>query len=117
MSSERDILNKMKISTKLFLNSLKHINEIKAEIIQDIKNTNNNYFIEHPHFFQQYDAIFDEASIASLTAIINPFIDNITTEQTKMCVVHEYISDSIDIGIDNSQTIYYCKNCLTSKNN
>lgn len=117
MSSERDILNKMKISTEMFLNSLKHINEIKAEIIQDIKKTDNNYFNEHSHFFEQYDTIFDEASIASLTSIINPFIDNITTEQTKMCAVHEYIKDSIDVGLDNSLTIFYCKHCLTSKKN
>jgi hypothetical protein len=117
MSSERDILNKMKISTEMFLNSLKQINEIKAEIIQDIKKIDNNYFKEHSHFFEQYDAIFDEGSIASLIFIINPFIDNIKTEQTKMCMVHEYIKDSIDVGQDNSLTIFYCKHCLTSKNN
>jgi hypothetical protein len=115
MSLERDILNKMKISTKLFLNSLNHIKEIKAEIRQDIKKIDTNYFTEKPHFFEQYDAIFDEASINALISIINPFIDNITEEQQSMCIFHEYIKDSIDVGLENSQTIFYCKNCYVSK--
>lgn len=116
MASEKEILYKMKITTTMFLNLLKNIKGFKAEIAKDIDlNMDNQYFIENPKIYEQFNSIFDEDSIDNLITIINPFIDEITEEREKICVTHEYIKDVIDIGLDGEQTIHYCKFCRVSK--
>jgi hypothetical protein len=116
MRYEKEILYKMKIATTMFLNLLIQIKEIKAEIAKDIDlNMDNNYFIEHPSINFQFNDIFDDQSIENLIGIMNPFTKKIVEETEKMCSQHEYIRDSIDIGSDESKTIYYCKHCHVSK--
>jgi len=116
MSAEKDILYKMKITTTMFLNMLKQVKKFKDEIAKDIDlKTDNLYFVENPEIYEQFNDIFDDASIENLTSIIYPFIDKITEERDKICEKHEYIKDVIDIGFEDSQTIYYCKFCRVSK--
>jgi nitrate reductase cytochrome c-type subunit len=115
MSFEQEILNKMKITTTMFLNLLIQIKGITAEISKDIDLNDNNYFIENPSINHQFNDIFDNQSIDNLIAIMNPFINEIVEEQEKICSQHEYVKDSIDIGSDESKTIYYCKHCHVSR--
>ena len=47
---EKDILYKMKTTANIFLNTLKQVKKLKAEIDKDvILEMDNNYFIEKEH--------------------------------------------------------------------
>ncbi len=116
--TERDILYKMKMTTTIFLNLLKQIKKTKIEIANDIEYImDNNYFIEKPAINDQFNVIFDDSAIDNLITLITPFSAEILAERDKLCVAHEYIEDSIDKGLEDSQTIYYCKTCHVSRKN
>ena len=116
MTYETEILYKMEKTTSMFLKLLYQIKSMKSEIINDIDlNMDNNYFIERPSIINQFNDIFDDQSIDNLIGIIDPFIKEILEEGEKLCSQHEYVKDSIDIGSDESKTIYYCKHCHVSR--
>ena len=110
---EKDILYKMKTTASIFLNTLKQVKKLKAEIDKDvILEMDNNYFIEKRASYQQFNEIFDESSIDDVINIIEPLITDIVNEREQLCQKHEYVEDRVETGLERDMmTIYYCKFC------
>ena len=114
---EKEVLYKMKISSTIFLNTIKQIKKYKQQIDKAIKlDMDNNYFIEKKTSYTQFNNVFDIQSIDVMINIIEPLINNILEELEQMCQAHEYIDDHIETGISCiMKKIYYCKVCHVSK--
>ena len=114
---EKDILYKMKTTANIFLNTLKQVKKLKAEIDKDvILEMDNNYFIEKRASYQQFNEIFDASSIDDIINILEPLITDIVNEREQLCQKHEYVEDRVETGLDNyMMTIYYCKFCGVSR--
>jgi len=110
---EKDILYKMKTTASIFLNTLKQVKKLKAEIDKDIElEMDNNYFIEKKASYEQFNEIFDVLSIDNVINILEPLITDIVNEREQLCQKHEYVEDRVETGLDNyMMTIYYCKFC------
>jgi hypothetical protein len=114
---EKDILYTMKTTANIFLNTLKQVKKLKAEIDKDvILEMDNNYFIEKRASYQQFNEIFDESSINDVINIIEPLITDIVNEREQLCQKHEYIEDCVETGLECDMiTFYYCKFCGVSR--
>ena len=113
LNPEFEIVSKMKDIVdkyKYFVDSLK----IKYQDVQNkAKNIDNNFFIETPYILEEFtkkmEAIQKSAcEMQALSEEINDELDN-------MCKCHEYIKDTIDIDVEKSAEIVYCKHCHISK--
>uniref|UniRef100_A0A6C0I7Z3 Uncharacterized protein n=1 Tax=viral metagenome TaxID=1070528 RepID=A0A6C0I7Z3_9ZZZZ len=119
MAAEREILYKMKTTASIFLNTLKQVRKLKAEIDKNIElNMDNNYFVEKQTTNKDFNEVFDIKSIDEVINIVEPLIDEIMIEREKICENHEYIEDQVETGIEcNMMTIYYCKFCHVTRMN
>ena len=116
---EKDILYKMKTTANIFLNTLKQVKKLKAEINKDIiLEMDNNYFIENQTSYDQFNEIFDTSSIDDVINILEPLINNIVNEREQICQNHQYIEDRVETGLESDMmTIYCCKFCGVTRKN
>ena len=116
---EKEILYKMKTAAGLFVNILKQVKKLKAEIDKDIHlEMDNNYFVETKTSYKDFNEIFDITSIDEMINIVEPLINNILEERDNVCEKHEYIEDRVETGVEcDMMTIYYCKFCYVTRKN
>lgn len=115
MSAEHKILNKMKIVTNMFINTLNDIKKITTEIEQIAKKEidNDNYYIENHSLYIKFNQTFDTETIEGLLIdVIKPMLNEIEEESIAICENHEYIEDRVETGLEGDMmTIYCCKFC------
>lgn len=115
MSAEHEILNKMKIVTNMFINTLKDIKNITTEIEQIAKKEidNDNYYIENHSLYKKFNETFDTETIEGLLiSVMEPLLKEIKEESIGICEKHEYIEDRVETGLEcDMMTIYCCKFC------
>ena len=118
MSPEKEILNKMRIVTDIFLKTLKTVNEITIEIDQYSKREidNCNCSIENRPVYKIFNETFNITTIENLISLMEPLLTEIENENDNTCEKHEFVEDRIETGLDNDMmTINYCKFCSAFK--
>lgn len=113
-TSEQTIMRKINTLNNLFLNTIEIIIEETKNIKNDISKFDNNYFIEHPEVISKFHSLFCSNSLYQLKEKIQNFEDIVNTNIINACE-HEWVDDYIDIDLDKSMNITYCKKCETSK--
>ena len=114
-NSEQNILDEINTTAEAFLEAVKILKIKKAEIAKKIdEDINSNYFTEKSKVYRWFNEICNALELGNLIIATEHLIDTIEEEKDKMCECHEYIADVIDIGFEDSQTIYYCKFCLVT---
>lgn len=116
-SVEKEILYKMKTTASIFLNTLKQVRKLKADIDKDIHlEMDNNYFVEKQTSYKDFNEVFDIKSIDEVINIVEPLINTILEERENVCEKHEYIEDRVETGVEcYMMTIHYCKFCHVSR--
>ena len=115
VKNEEEILNKIHSVSNELLLLLKKLKGVKKEIETEVKDLDNNYFIEKSDAFDQFNDIFNDHGTNDLISIINKLCEDIQYENDNKCSEHEFIDDLADTGYDNWVSICYCKNCHLSK--
>jgi hypothetical protein len=114
-----DYLLKMKNENDYTIAYLKEINHnhktMKEETILNLINTtlnvNENILQYNKHITEFNDILNEQTEHIKQLMLSN---EKIRTKLISICK-HEWITDSIDIDPDRSQTIEYCKICQVSK--
>ena len=115
MLNEKNILININTTVYKFLLSLYETKLGISEINLDIKELDNNYFLEEKdNIYGKLMHLFDEDSVKELIQGLTEFNNLVTKKIENMCQ-HEWIEDEIDIDLDRSQRICYCKLCEVSK--
>jgi len=115
VKNEEEILNKIhSISNELLL-LLKKLKGVKKELETDVKDLDNNYFIEKSDAFDQFNDIFNDHGTNDLISIIDKLCEDIQDENDNKCSEHEFIWDLADTGYDNWVSFCYCTKCHLSK--
>ena len=117
MATEKEILLSI---DKLIDDLLNNIYNAKSNITyvkRAINVLDNNYFIEDKDdVYSQLVNIFDSIAVSDLTRVMTDYKNIVEHKLNNICQ-HEWIDDNIDIGLDTSQTITYCRLCELSKKN
>ena len=114
-----DYLLKMKNENDYNIAYLKEINnnyvKMKEETILNLidtsLNVNENILQYNKQITEINDILNEQDNHIRLLILLN---EKIRTKLISMCI-HEWITDSIDIDLDRSQTIEYCKICQASR--
>lgn len=119
MSAEHMILNKMKLVTDMFIQTLKDVKKTTLEIQQIAKNEidADNFYIENHPLYKKFNETFDIEEIEGLIIdIMEPLLNEIDEERIGICEKHEYIEDRVETGVEcDMMTIYCCKFCRAVK--
>ena len=91
-----------------FLDSLK---ASRQQLLQDIKNNENDFFDKNPLILTQFNSIFDPTVFKSK---VDHFAEELKDTVDNYCC-HEYIEDIIDVDYDRSKRIVYCQLCELTK--
>lgn len=115
-TTEQNIMYKINELNNLFLNTIEIVIEETKNIENDISNisVDNNYFIDHPEVISKFHSLFSFNSLYQLKEQIQYFEHIVNTNIINTCE-HEWVDDYIDIDLDKSMNITYCKKCETSK--
>lgn len=113
--NEHTILNNIHETTNKLLIMLNEIRESKQKIANDVKNLDNNFFIEKTDIFDKFNDLFDDYTLNGFVEEIDIYCKDIRETMDNICLNHEYIEDYIDINIDKDQKIWYCKKCHVSQ--
>lgn len=111
--SEHDILSSIQQEINHVLDANQGFIEKLISLKHSIKTHNNTFFNDHP-------SVLD--SVEHLIALFTRSCDKTRFEQDSVKEVeeficeHEWIHDSIDINIEYSQDIIYCRKCKISAN-
>ena len=114
-----DYLLKMKNENDYNIAYLKEINnnnvKMKEETILNLidtsLNVNENILQYNKQITEINDILNEQDNHLRQLTLLN---EKIRTKLISICI-HEWITDSIDIDLDRSQTIEYCKICQLSK--
>lgn len=115
-TTEQNIMHKINKLNNLFLNTIETVIEQTKTIENDILDisSDNNFFIEHPEVISTFQSLFSFNSLYQLKEQIHHFGDIVNTNIINTCE-HEWVDDYIDIDLDKSMNITYCKKCETTK--
>ena len=113
--NEEEILNKIHSASNELLLLLNKIKSVKKIVEAEVKDLDNNYFIEKSDAFDKFNDIFNEHGINDLISVIDKFCEDVQEDLESMCLEHEFIWDHADTGYDNWVSFCYCKNCHLSK--
>ena len=115
MVNEKNILVNINTTVNKFLLSLYETKLSISEINLNIRNLDNNYFLEEKdNIYGKLMHLFDEEAVKELIQGLTEF-NNLVTKKIENACHHEWVEDEIDIDLDRSQRICYCKFCEISK--
>lgn len=108
---EVDTLSNMIDLSKQCNKFLDSLQASRRQLLQDIKNNENDFFDKNPHLVSQFNALFDPTIFQSK---VDMFLNELKgTVDTYCC--HEYIEDLIDVEYDQSRRVVYCQLCELTK--
>lgn len=115
MSTEKEILERLNTILTEVTNSIYNAKIDMDNINNSINILENNYFVEDS--MQIYCKIQNTLNSKNLEDFINLLINYKYTIEHKINNIceHEWIEDDIDINLELSQRIVYCKWCQVSK--
>lgn len=113
LNTEVEIATKMRDIVDKYRYFVESMNIKKSDIDKMIKNIDNNFFIESPYILEEFNKKIEEInkSLSQMKTLSNEISDEIDN----MCKCHEYIKDTIDIDVERSAEVTYCKHCNISK--
>ena len=115
MDSEKDILFKMNKTLHEFLSQLCKTQLDIINIQKDVQQLPNNYFTEDKdQIYDQILNIFDEQCVNNLMLEIEKCNTIIEDKLMNNCI-HEWINDDVDIDVEKTHRITYCKLCEVTK--
>ena len=118
ISAEHKILNKMKLVSEIFVNTLITVKIITEEIekLSKIEIDNGNCSIENNEIYKKFNEIFESETISHLIDVVDPVISEIENEIIKTCENHIYEEHRVETGLEGDMmTIYCCKFCNSVK--
>ena len=108
---EVDTLSNMIDLSKQCNKFLDSLQASRQQLLQNIKNNENDFFDKNPHIVSQFNALFDPTGFNNKVQIFAEKMKD--TVDTYCC--HEYVSDLIDIDYDLSKRVIYCQLCELTK--
>jgi hypothetical protein len=115
MQTEKDILLNIHTTVYDFTKMLIETKIKLLDITKDINRLDNNFFLEEKdEVHTKLMLIFDTKTMQELTHVLMDY-NNIIKDKLINSCNHEWIDDDIDIGLDKTKSICYCRLCETSK--
>jgi hypothetical protein len=108
---EIDTLSNMIELSKQCNKFLDSLQQSRKQLLQDIKNNENDFFDKNPLILTQFNALFDPTVFKSK---IQVFLNELEDTADTYCQ-HEYIEDLIDTDYDRCQRVVYCQLCELTK--
>jgi hypothetical protein len=108
---EVDTLSKMIDLSKQCNIFLDKLQASRRQLLLDIKNNENDFFVKNPHLVSQFNALFDPTIFQSK---VDMFLNELQDTVDTYCC-HEYIEDLIDVEYDQSRRVVYCQLCELTK--
>ena len=108
---EVDTLSSMIALSKQCNKFLDSLQASRQQLLQNIKNNENDFFDKNPHIVSQFNALFDPTGFNNKVQI---FAEELKDTVDNYCC-HEYIKDLIDVDYDRSKRIVYCQLCELTK--
>ena len=108
---EVDTLSSMIDLSKQCNKFLDSLQASRQQLLQNIKNNENDFFDKNPHIVSQFNALFDPTGFNNKVQI---FAEELKDTVDNYCC-HEYIKDLIDVDYDRSKRIVYCQLCELTK--
>jgi hypothetical protein len=120
MSTEEAILTNINNTITEFLNNIENTVAKITDIQFNIQALNNNYFVEDRNHISKrlaeivtsnYSLLDIHDQLTKLKASTEFNLEKIANNRH----THEWIEDTIDVSLDQSMTICYCRKCEISK--
>ena len=108
---EVDTLSNMIDLSKQCNKFLDSLQASRRQLLQDIKNNENDFFDKNPEIVSQFNALFDPTIFQSK---VDMFLNELKDTVDTYCC-HEYIEDLVDVGYDQSRRVVYCQLCELTK--
>ena len=108
---ERDTISSMIDLSKQCNKFLDSLQTSRQQLLQNIKNNENDFFDKNPHIVSQFNALFDPTGFNNKVQI---FAEELKDIVDNYCC-HEYIEDLIDVEYDRSKRVVYCQLCELTK--
>lgn len=112
---ETKILKEMQELSKKMTFCLYNIQNDKTNIFQRIISLNNTYFTKNVEIIEKFNRLFNSSIIDVLLYTFIEFSEYTNEKIINNCCPHEYIDDLIDIDVDRSLKITYCRICEVTK--
>ena len=106
VTREIEIVNEIQEMTQSISFFLQNIQTVKNKILKKIIEIDNNYFTKNSELLSKFNHLFDET--IDFTNYTNDIL-------LTSCHNHEYIDDLIDIDVDRSLKVTYCRICEVTK--
>jgi len=114
MIEEIFILKNMSETVNTYLSTLSHTKCSILQIKKDVKELDNNFFLDKNNIYDNFVNLFHENAIDELIQNLNNF-NGMISKTIDNCCNHEWIEDLIDLTPEKSKTIIYCRLCEVSK--
>ena len=108
---EVDTLSNMIDLSKQCNKFLDSLQASRRQVLQDIKNNENDFFDKNPHLVSQFNALFDPTIFQSK---VDMFLNELKDTVDTYCC-HDYIEDLVDVEYDQSKRVVYCQLCELTK--
>ena len=108
---EVDTLSNMIDLSKQCNKFLDSLQASRRQVLQDIKNNENDFFDKNPHLVTQFNALFDPTIFQSK---VDMFLNELKDTVDTYCC-HDYIEDLVDVEYDQSKRVVYCQLCELTK--
>lgn len=115
VTHEIEIVNEMLEFTQSVGNFLKNIQNVKNKILKKITELDNNYFTKNSELLSRFNHLFDKLTTNDLIDETIDFTNYANDILLTSCHNHEYIDDLIDIDVDRSLKVTYCRICEVTK--
>jgi hypothetical protein len=115
VTCEIEIINEMLELTQSIGNFLQNIQNVKNKILKKIIEIDNNYFTKKSELLSKFNHLFDKLTTNELIDETIDFTNYANDILLTSCHNHEYIDDLIDIDVDRSLKVTYCKICEVTK--
>jgi hypothetical protein len=108
---EIDTLSNMIELSKQCNKFLDSLQKSRKQLLEDIKNNENDFFDKNPLILTQFNALFDPTVFKSK---IQAFLNELEDTADTYCQ-HEYIEDLIETDYNRCQRVVYCQLCELTK--
>ncbi len=115
VTREIEIVNEIQEMTQSISFFLQNIQTVKNKILKKIIEIDNNYFTKNSELLSKFNHLFDKLTTNDVIDETIDFTNYTNNILLTSCHNHEYIDDLIDIDVDRSLKVTYCRICEVTK--